>query len=88
MVQFATIQYFRVELILSHFCYLARVARVVKALTKQEGPNVCWNAPKMPVLFLNLNQLFPAKKDSYCWSISTNILAFLYLSRFNFPEVL
>ena len=33
-----------------------------KALTKSEGPNVCWDAPFYESFFLNFNQLPAAKK--------------------------
>ena len=35
-----------------------------KALSKQEGPNICWDARFLNPFFLNFNQLPAGKKDS------------------------
>jgi hypothetical protein len=36
-----------------------------KALTKQKGPNICWDTPKLIVFFLDFNPLPPAKKTIF-----------------------
>ena len=60
--------------------------RIFKALSKQEEPNVCWDAIFFNP-FLNFNQLPAAKKGFKKRCSSTNVCLFLFCQGFNREEM-